>query len=245
MGLFTCLKNLPDEYLKELFVPNVYQKNIYDIYYELLKAKGIKMISFDIDDTITPIENPHLNSKAIKHIEYLKGMGFYMIILTNATDDRGERYGRKLGLDYIDHADKPNTIAFKKAQKKYLENCGKDIIPEEMVHIGNDIICDVMGGNRFGVVTCLVRNVGIIPRMKRFIFKTDGQKVRSVLKERGIWRKHHKYVQDDQYYQLDEIPHAQEIGEKMNIDSSVKIDKDYLSRISEEICDELSADEEY
>ena len=36
-----------------VFVPDIYQKNIYKIDYRKLKEKGVKLISFDIDDTIT------------------------------------------------------------------------------------------------------------------------------------------------------------------------------------------------
>ena len=47
-----AIRNLSDERLKE-FIPDVYQKDIYSIDYALLKEKGIKLISYDIDDTIT------------------------------------------------------------------------------------------------------------------------------------------------------------------------------------------------
>ena len=37
------------------FIPDIYQKSIYDISYETLKNKGIKCILFDLDNTIAPI----------------------------------------------------------------------------------------------------------------------------------------------------------------------------------------------
>ena len=47
---------MDDEYLIKTYVPDVFQKSIFNIDYDKLKAAGIKLISFDIDDTIVPIE---------------------------------------------------------------------------------------------------------------------------------------------------------------------------------------------
>lgn len=41
---------------------------------------------------------------------------------------------------------------------------------------------------------------------KQMIGKNEGHALRKVLKSRNIWRKHHKEVKGDQYYQLGEIP---------------------------------------
>lgn len=49
-------QTMTDEYLKAIYVPDIYQKSIYSIDYKQLKEAGIKLISFDIDDTIVPIE---------------------------------------------------------------------------------------------------------------------------------------------------------------------------------------------
>lgn len=62
----TELEGLSDDDLM-IFVPDVYQKNIYKIDYRRLKEKGIKLISFDIDDTITDsFRNKGLNALHMK-----------------------------------------------------------------------------------------------------------------------------------------------------------------------------------
>ncbi len=45
------LAALSDEQL-QLYIPDVYQKDIYQIDYQRLWDQGIRLISFDIDDTI-------------------------------------------------------------------------------------------------------------------------------------------------------------------------------------------------
>lgn len=46
------LDGMDEKEIEETFIPDVYQKDIYSIDYEKLKARGITLISFDIDDTI-------------------------------------------------------------------------------------------------------------------------------------------------------------------------------------------------
>ena len=65
---------------------------------------------------------------------------------------------------------------------------------------------------RSHITACLVRDVGeVLTGVGRGIRKTfgcqsEGQKLRKTLKERGLWRKHHKYGEGDQYYQLGDEP---------------------------------------
>ena len=39
----------------EKFVPDIYQKSIYDINYDTLKKRGIKCLIFDLDNTLVPV----------------------------------------------------------------------------------------------------------------------------------------------------------------------------------------------
>ena len=49
----------------EKFIPDMYQKNIYDINYDLLKKKGIKCLLFDLDNTIVPAQFCHVHRSDI------------------------------------------------------------------------------------------------------------------------------------------------------------------------------------
>lgn len=197
-------KEMSDEYLTSNYVPNVYQASIYAINYEKLKSSGIKLISFDIDDTIAALEKSDPPKAAITLFENLKNMGFELMLITNAGDSRGKHFSKALGVDYISRAKKPRTTHFQELQERY------HLAKNQMAHVGNSITNDVAGGNAYGVTTCLVRNIGYLDKVgtkvKGVFGKTEGQKVRAELKSRNIWRKHHKYQKNDQYYQLGETP---------------------------------------
>lgn len=193
-------EDMSNDYLKRNYVPDVYQPSIYAIDYEKLKTHGIKVISFDIDDTIAPLEDRRKPSKtAITKFEDLKKMGFDLILITNAGSSRGELFSKALGVPYIARAKKPSTAHFEEILDRF--GVGKS----QMAHVGNSMTSDVAGGNAFGVTTCMVRNIGKVADK----VNSEGHQIREVMKERNIWRKHHKYEDGDQYYQLGETPKYQ------------------------------------
>ena len=80
------LGQMPDDELSAAYIPDVYQKDIYMIDYEILKARGIKLISFDMDDTAAAPEAGEPSQTAIVLFRDLKRMGFAVALLTNGKD---------------------------------------------------------------------------------------------------------------------------------------------------------------
>lgn len=210
------VSNYSDEELAK-YIPTVYQEDIYDIDYDKLKGNGIKLISFDIDDTISDSgknkfedyvlhKKITLPKKAQDLFKKLKDMGITVVLVTNARNTMAEGACEVLDADdYIARAKKPEVIAFERLQKKY------GVEKREMAHIGNSMRQDIKGGNDFGITTCLIRRAGFSMKIVKFglkmmRLKTKGHIIREELKKRGLWRKHHKCEKGDQYYQLGEKP---------------------------------------
>lgn len=183
-------KTMSDDYLRQNYVPDVYQEKIYSIDYQKLWDNGIRFLSFDIDDTIAGLLTPNPPKEAKTLFESLKAKGFKVMLLSNTWDKRAKDFAEELGIEgsYIPRAEKPLTSHFAKMQ----ELCGFE--KSQMAHIGNSMMDDIAGGNVFGIVTCLVRRAGVASGLpKKMGIQTPGQKLRKELKKRGIWRKHHKY----------------------------------------------------
>lgn len=201
-----------------VYVPDVYQKNIYDIDYTSLQDAGIKLVSFDIDDTIDDVLINNLQAdvailpftvpgKAKELFQTLKDKGFIVVLLTNGSDSlaKGAFKALKTADWYIAKAEKPSTKNFEALAKKY------GLQPSEMAHIGNSICDDVAGGNQFGATTCMIRRAGNSMKLGKLAqaslgLPTKGHLVREELLKRDIWRKHHKSDENDQYYQLGKEP---------------------------------------
>ena len=47
----------------EKYVPDIYQKSIYNINYDALLSRGIKFLMFDLDNTLAPITLKEPNKK--------------------------------------------------------------------------------------------------------------------------------------------------------------------------------------
>jgi len=196
-------EDMSDDYLRKTYVPDVYQKSIFSVDYEILKKKGIKVLSFDIDGTIAKLRNHHPPKETISLFVNLKNAGFEIFLLSNThSDHRAENFGEILGVDCIYYAHKPCIDGLEEIRDRYFQKYHTQLQKEQMAHIGNSILSDVASGNTFGAVTVLVRHKGTGSK----ITANKGRRLRHELKERGIWRKHHKYEDDDQYYQLGEVP---------------------------------------
>ena len=201
-------ENMSDDELRK-YVPDVYQKTIFGIDYKQLRNAGIKVISFDVDDTIIPLEKPatFLSADVILKFQELRNMGFELYLISNnISEHRVRKIGEKLGADYIPDAEKPDTRNFDMIRQQYFRKHGTPIQPKEMAHIGNSMRKDVAFGNTYGVTTCLVRRLGEVGGI---IHHGKRHELRKVLKDRRIWRKHHKRTHHDQYYQLNDTPSAQ------------------------------------
>lgn len=197
-------EGMSSEYLRETYVPDVYQPTIYAIDYDRLREAGITLLSFDIDDTIAPLETFRPDRGAVTRFESLKSRGFTVVLLTNAGNVRAAGFAEKLGIpgQYIARAEKPLTRSFEELQKR----CGVE--KSRMAHVGNSMKMDVAAGNVFGITTCLVRNIGVLQAGLDLVRRghKDGHFLREELQRRDIWRKHHKYERGDQYYQLGDAP---------------------------------------
>ena len=209
-------KRMTDAELNATFVPAVYQKTIYDIDYRQLWDAGIRVITFDMDDTIQGLEQFEPSKSAVIKFQELRLIGFtLMLVSNNRFENKVKRVASQLGIDYIAKAKKPRLDCFQTVLENCREKCDESLTMKQIAHIGNSIIDDVGGAKPLGITTCLVRSSGIISEVKKPLKKlspipTEGKQCREVLYDRRLWRKHHKNHHGDQYYQLHEGVEKQE-----------------------------------
>lgn len=202
-------KSITIEELKQ-YIPDVYQYDILDIDYTLLWNAGIRLLSFDIDDTInTMIKNKVFHSQPkndIKELfDRLKDMGFKVVLLSNASEKNARRTFEQITADgFICEAKKPSQDGFERVYAEY----GNGLEKTQWAHIGNSMRKDVLGGNLYGCITCLVRDMGRLTRLglalEKSVGANKGSKIRKKLKEHNMWHKHHIEQKNDQYYQYGE-----------------------------------------
>lgn len=136
------------------YIPKMYKKSIFDIDYDKLKEKNIKCLIFDLDNTLLLIEKSIPDKKVCHLIRRLK-KDFKVYILSNNTNkERLKKVKDALDIDYVSFALKPFSHGFKKIIKK------TNLSNKEICIIGDQIMTDILGGNRLEIYTILVEPLG-------------------------------------------------------------------------------------
>ncbi|MBR3524006.1 MAG: YqeG family HAD IIIA-type phosphatase [Bacilli bacterium] len=138
----------------EKFVPDIYQKSIYTINYDSLILRGVKCLLFDLDNTLVPITDKKPDQKIKDLFVELKDKGFKIIIFSNSSKKRLKPFKEELGVDCCARACKPSPKKFVKVMSIY------NFEFSEVAIIGDSIMDDIRGGNRVGITTILINQIG-------------------------------------------------------------------------------------
>lgn len=131
------------------FIPDIYQKSIFSIDYKKLKEQGIKILLYDLDNTLIERGNYQISEKTVELFNKLK-KDFEIYIVSNSINHRKLRLvALALEVPYIKDSRKPFKTGFKKLK---LEN----IKPKEVAMIGDQVLTDVWGAKRMGYNTILI-----------------------------------------------------------------------------------------
>lgn len=137
----------------EIFIPDIYQKSIYTIDYQKLQNRGIKCLLFDLDNTLVPASIDVPNKKIKDLFTELKEKGFTLILFSNSPKKRLKPFKEKLEVDALASAMKPLPKSFVKVMKEY------KFTVSEVAIIGDQLLTDILGGNRVGITTILINPV--------------------------------------------------------------------------------------
>lgn len=131
-----------------MFIPKIdYRfKCVTDITADALRKMGAKAVGLDIDNTICFDGTMDFAEGVEKWIADIKGAGFPIIIITNATNPRASNVAKKLGLPYVHLAKKPFSFKLKIAAKKMGVNVN------EMAMLGDQLFADIKAANKCGAI---------------------------------------------------------------------------------------------
>lgn len=165
------------------FTPNIMIKSIFDIPLMKLQAKGIKVIAFDLDNTLTPWRDPNISDETYAWFSRLSQYQIAACILSNNNDQRVRVVAEKIGIPYISRANKP----LKSGYKKFLRLL--HIEASQAAMVGDQLFTDIWGANRAGLYTILIDPVS----------KNEFWGTRNVSRrlERMIWSSIKRNLQDE------------------------------------------------
>jgi len=163
----------------EIFIPDIYQKNIYDIDYDKLKKKGIRCLLFDLDNTLISVKESVPTRKVKELFSYLE-RDFKIIILSNSNYERLIPFKEKLNVDVAASSHKP-------LRKKYLKIMDIYKFREhEIAAIGDQLLTDIYGANRMGITSILISPIGEYEKFGTKINRFFEKFIYKKLNKRGI-----------------------------------------------------------
>ena len=131
----------------KIYRPDIYQKDIFSINYKNLKNKKIKVLIYDIDDTLIPSNEIKLKKETINLITKLK-KDFKIILLTNSPSFRSNKIKNQLDVDCYSLSMKPLKYNLNKIMKNYDK--------KDVVLIGDRLLTDIKLANNYNIMSILV-----------------------------------------------------------------------------------------
>ncbi len=139
--------------LLNLFRPNLFLKNIYELTPEHLQTLNIRGIIIDFNNTLLPDKASLLNLCINKWLKIFQKQGFKICIVSNSYSKRNKKIAESLNVPAIWGAIKPRRKAFCQAMKVL------QLSSKETAIIGDQLFTDILGGNRLGFYTILVGHI--------------------------------------------------------------------------------------
>lgn len=148
-----------------MIYPKEYFNSVKDIKIEFLNKNNIKGLILDVDNTLINLDK-QMPAGVSDWAKNLKENGIKMCILSNSNKiKKVEAVAKIIEVPYIFFAKKPLKSGFLRAQKILkLEN-------ENIAVVGDQIFTDIIGANRCGMFSILVKPIEekdyLLTRIKR------------------------------------------------------------------------------
>lgn len=166
----------------ERLLPKLRVNSVFDIPLDELYAQGVRGIITDLDNTLVGAKEPLATPLLMEWLERVHAKGFQIVIASNNNQLRVEKFSAPLNIPFIHAARKPAMRAFRQALGML------KLKPEQVAMIGDQMLTDVLGGNRMGLYTILVLPIspadeGVMTRVNRRIERIALARLR----KKGLW----------------------------------------------------------
>jgi len=130
--------------------PTYIVERVTDINLDDLKKENIKGLVFDLDNTLMPPNTEEYPKDIFEWLTHVKNDFKIVILSNNPEKDYVQRAGEIAGCLAYEKAGKPRRKAAVQALKDI------DLLPEQVVMVGDRPLTDIWVGQRLGMTTILV-----------------------------------------------------------------------------------------
>lgn len=133
------------------FIPSEFHLSFFEIDFKKLYTQGYRLIITDLDNTLISYQESLPTTQIKTLFQELQEIGFDIVLLSNNHQPRLDTFCDPLNIKGFANARKPLLKGMKKAFN-YIDQSKK----ETTVVIGDQLMTDIWGANRFGVYNILV-----------------------------------------------------------------------------------------
>ena len=134
-------------------LPKLITDELTDLTPEDLKARNIRLLMMDFDNTIVPYTTDIPTEKMAAWLQDMHASDIQLCVVSNSKKNRVKIFCDKFGIDCITHAKKPFTKGINECLAKYA------IPAKEAALVGDQIFTDTFGANNAGVMPILVHAI--------------------------------------------------------------------------------------
>jgi len=135
------------------YIPYKSVDRVQDINFKELFDLGKRVVLTDLDNTLVSYAHSVPNTEMIEFVKHLQDIGYVIVIISNSPYIRVNKFLKELNLPGVGMAKKPLKSGMNKAIK------GINYSKEQMVFLGDQLMTDVLVGNRMKIDTYLVNPI--------------------------------------------------------------------------------------
>ena len=136
------------------FLPKIIVPKLTDLTPELLRARRIRLLMLDFDNTIVPYTTSVPTPEMTAWLEEMNKLeDIQLCIVSNSHKDRVPTFCRERGLSCITYARKPSGKGIRECLNRF------DIPASQAALAGDQIYTDTLGANCAGVTSILVKAI--------------------------------------------------------------------------------------
>ena len=134
-------------------LPKVIFHKLTDITPEYLRAQGRSLLMLDFDNTMLPYTSRIPTGELLRWIDGMKRGGIRLCVVSNSKKNKAKEFCAAHNIGCITHSKKP----FRRGIRQCLARFGAK--PGEAALAGDQIFTDVLGANRSGALSILVKPI--------------------------------------------------------------------------------------
>lgn len=144
----------PEEVPSLLPIPKAVYDDFHALNLQTLKAKGIKVILADLDNTLVAYGDSHPTPQVIQWKKDLDDAQITLFILSNSRKSgRVDVFAQALDVPFQAWSGKPKKKGYRRALERL------NVTPQDCLMLGDQIFTDILGATRMNIPAILVKPI--------------------------------------------------------------------------------------